>query len=86
MENIDELGARFADMSEVYSQCLQDVIRKCRQICGISCITNMAAGISKQELNHQSTTAWNFHSYNCHTLNVVVLNNLGQFITIIYLI
>ena len=28
MENIDELGARFPDMSEVYSQRLQDVIRK----------------------------------------------------------
>ena len=105
-ENIDEFGARFPDMSEVYSQRLQDVIRKCAdkcgikiqegvyvqftgpnyetpaevrlaqrwggdavgrstaceamaachmglEICGISCITNMAAGISKQELNHK---------------------------------
>ena len=23
------------------------------EVCGISCITNMAAGISKQELNHK---------------------------------
>ena len=105
-ENIDELGVRFPDMSEVYSHRLQDVIRKCAdkcgikiqegvyvqftgpnyetpaevrlaqrwggdavgmstaceamaarhmglEICGISCITNMAAGISKQELNHK---------------------------------
>ena len=105
-ENIDELGARFPDMSEVYSLRLQDVIRKCAdkcgvklqegvyvqftgpnyetpaevrlaqkwggdavgmstaceamtarhmglEICGISCITNMAAGISKEELNHK---------------------------------
>ena len=105
-ENIYELGARFPDMSEVYSLRLQDVIRKCAdrcgirlqegvyvqftgpnyetpaevrlaqwwggdavgmstaceamaarhmglEICGISCITNMAAGISKEELNHK---------------------------------
>ena len=104
--NIEELGVRFPDMSEVYSKRLQDVIRKCAaecgveiqegvyvqftgpnyetpaeirlaqswggdavgmstaceamaarhmgmEICGISCITNMAAGISKVELNHK---------------------------------
>ena len=104
--NIEELGCRFPDMSEVYSRRLQDVIRtsakKCcisiqegvyvqftgpnyetpaevkmaaiwggdavgmstaceamaarhmgLEICGISCITNMAAGISKEELNHK---------------------------------
>ncbi len=104
--NMDELGTRFPDMSEVYSYRLQDVIRKCAkecnielqegvyvqftgpnyetpaevrlvqrwggdavgmstaceamvarhmgmEICGISCITNMAAGISKEELNHK---------------------------------
>lgn len=104
--NIDELGSRFPDMSEVYSRRLQDVIRisakKCGisiqegvyvqftgpnyetpaevkmaaiwggdavgmstaceamaarhmglEVCGISCITNMAAGISKEELNHK---------------------------------
>ena len=104
--NIDELGTRFPDMSEVYSRRLQDVIRKCAkecdiklqegvyvqftgpnyetpaevrlaqrwggdavgmstaceamaarhmgmEICGISCITNMAAGISQKELNHK---------------------------------
>lgn len=103
--NIDELGTRFPDMSEVYSRRLQDVIRKCAkecgielkegiyvqftgpnyetpaeirlaqnwggdavgmstaceamaarhmgmEVCGISCITNMAAGISKEALNH----------------------------------
>ena len=102
----DELGTRFPDMSEVYSNRLQDVIRNCAkecdielqegvyvqfsgpnyetpaevklaqiwggdavgmstaceamaarhmgmEICGISCITNMAAGISKVELNHK---------------------------------
>ena len=104
--NIDELGTRFPDMSEVYSKRLREVIRasaeKCGidlqegvyvqftgpayetpaevrmaaiwggdavgmstaceamaarhmgiEVCGISCITNMAAGISKQELNHK---------------------------------
>ena len=104
--NIEELGTRFPDMSEVYSLRLQDVIRKCAdkcgislqegvyvqftgpnyetpaevrlaqrwggdavgmstaceamaarhmglEVCGISCITNMAAGISKEELNHK---------------------------------
>ena len=104
--NMDELGTRFPDMSEVYSRCLQDVIRKCAkecdiklqegvyvqftgpnyetpaevrlaqrwggdavgmstaceamaarhmgmEICGISCITNMAAGISQKELSHK---------------------------------
>lgn len=104
--NIDELGTRFPDMSEVYSLRLQDVIRKCAreceislqegvyvqftgpnyetpaeirlarcwggdavgmstaceamaarhmgmEVCGISCITNMAAGISKEKLNHK---------------------------------
>jgi len=104
--NIDELGTRFPDMSEVYSLRLQHVIRKCAAECGIklqegvyvqftgpnyetpaeirlaqrwggdavgmstaceamaarhmgmevsgiSCITNMAAGISKEALNHE---------------------------------
>lgn len=104
--NIDELGTRFPDMSEVYSIALQDVIRKCAaecniplkegiyvqssgpnyetpaeirmfrswgadavgmstaceamaakhmgmDVCGISCITNMAAGVSKEKLNHK---------------------------------
>lgn len=104
--NVEELGTRFPDMSEVYSKRLQDVIRSCAkecgielqegvyvqftgpnyetpaevklaqkwggdavgmstaceamaarhmglEICGISCITNMAAGISKVELNHK---------------------------------
>ena len=104
--NIDELGTRFPDMSEVYSRRLQDVIRKCAteckialqegiyiqftgpnyetpaevrlaqrlgadaigmstaceamaahhmgmEVCGISCITNMAAGISTEPLNHK---------------------------------
>ena len=104
--NIEELGCRFPDMSEVYSRRLREVIRasaeKCGiglqegvyvqftgpayetpaevrmaaiwggdavgmstaceamaarhmgiEVCGISCITNMAAGISKPELNHK---------------------------------
>lgn len=104
--NIEELGTRFPDMSEVYSKRLQDVIENCAkeceiqmrkgvyvqftgpnyetpaevrlaqiwggdavgmstaceamaarhmgmEVCGISCITNMAAGISKKELNHK---------------------------------
>lgn len=104
--NIEELGTRFPDMSEVYSKRLQEVIRKsasecnitlregvyvqftgpnyetpaeirmarawggdavgmstaCEamaarhmglEVCGISCITNMAAGISQGKLNHK---------------------------------
>ena len=104
--NIDELGVRFPDMSEVYSDELQDVIRKAAkecgiklqegvyvqltgpnyetpseirmvrswgadavgmstaceamaarhmgiEVCGISCITNMAAGIMKVKLDHK---------------------------------
>lgn len=104
--NIEELGTRFPDMSEVYSKRLQKVIKDCAfdcgiemqqgvyvqftgpnyetpaeirlaqvwgadavgmstaceamaarhmgmEIAGISCITNMAAGISKVALNHK---------------------------------
>lgn len=104
--NIDELGTRFPDMSEVYSKRLQNVIESCAkelgiamqkgvyvqftgpnyetpaeirlaqvwgadavgmstaveamaarhmgmEVCGISCITNMAAGISKVQLSHK---------------------------------
>lgn len=104
--NLEELGTRFPDMSEVYSKKLQNVIRTsatklgikmqegvyiqftgpnyetpaeirlaqawgadavgmstaCEamaarhmgmEVAGISCITNMAAGISKTELNHK---------------------------------
>lgn len=104
--NVEELGTRFPDMSEVYSSRLRDVIRECAkkcgiemkegvyvqftgpnyetpaevrlarswggdavgmstaceamaarhmglEVCGISCITNLAAGLSKQELNHK---------------------------------
>lgn len=105
-KNIDELGVRFPDMSEVYSVRLREMIkaeakklgislqegvytqltgpayetpaeiRMCRtwgtdavgmstacealaarhmgmEVCGISCITNLAAGMSKQALNHK---------------------------------
>ncbi len=105
-ENIEELGARFPDMSEVYSKRLCDMIKgeaeklgiklqegvymqftgpayetpaeirmsrtlgadavgmstACEALtarhmgmetCGISCITNLAAGMSKEELNHK---------------------------------
>ena len=86
--NIDELGTRFPDMSEVYSRSLQDVIRKCAAECGIelkegvyvqftgpnyetpaeirlaqrwggdavgmsTACEAMAAGISKEALNHE---------------------------------
>ncbi len=104
--NMEELGTRFPDMSEVYSKRLQEVIRVCAnecdiemqkgvyvqftgpnyetpaevklaqlwggdavgmstaveamaanhmgmEVCGISCITNMAAGISKVQINHK---------------------------------
>ena len=104
--NIDELGARFPDMSEVYSLRIREIIREeaeklgislregvyaqltgpayetpaeirmCRtmggdaagmstaceamaanhmgmDVCGISCITNMAAGMSAQPLDHK---------------------------------
>ena len=104
--NVEELGVRFPDMSEVYSRRLQDVIREsakicgvrlhegvyvqltgpnyetpaeirmCRnwggdavgmstaceamaarhmgmEVCGISCITNLAAGVSQEKLDHK---------------------------------
>ena len=104
--NVEELGTRFPDMSEVYSKRLQGVIEACAnecgiemqkgvyvqftgpnyetpaeirlaqnwgadavgmstaceamvarhmgmEVCGISCITNMAAGISKVQLDHK---------------------------------
>lgn len=104
--NVEELGTRFPDMSEVYSKRLREVIRNAAkecdvelqegvyvqftgpnyetpaevklaqlwggdavgmstaceamaachmnmEVCGISCITNMAAGISKVQLNHK---------------------------------
>lgn len=104
--NLDELGVRFPDMSEVYSNRMQEIVRAtakeqgidlkegvyaqftgpnyetpaeirmartwgadavgmstaCEamaarhmgmEICGISCITNLAAGMSKEELNHK---------------------------------
>lgn len=34
--NIEELGTRFPDMSEVYSKRLQEVIRSCAKECGLS--------------------------------------------------
>ena len=105
-ENIAELGMRFPDMSQVYSERMCEIIRKkaeemgitlrrgvyiqltgpayetpaeirmCRtwgadavgmstaceamaarhmgmEVCGISCITNLASGMQKKELNHQ---------------------------------
>lgn len=105
-KNIDALGVRFPDMSEVYSKRMRDIVkeeakkleiklqegvyvqltgptyetpaevRMCKiwggdavgmstaceaiaachmgiEVCGISCITNMAAGISKQKLDHK---------------------------------
>lgn len=105
-ENIDELGARFPDMSEVYDKSLRDIIKNTAEkndielqegvyiqltgpnyetpaevrmcgilgadavgmstvceamaanhmgmkICGISCISNMASGISETPLNHK---------------------------------
>ncbi len=104
--NMEELGPRFPDMSEVYSKRLQEVIRNCAkecgiqmqegvylqftgpayetpaeirmaqtlggdavgmstaceavaarhmglEVCGISCITNMAAGLSDAKLDHK---------------------------------
>lgn len=104
--NIEELGARFPDMSEVYSQRIQTIIHNCAEelgmklqegvyvqftgpnfetpaevrlariwggdavgmstgveamvanqmgmeVAGISCITNMGAGISKTQLSHE---------------------------------
>ena len=104
--NIDELGERFPDMSEVYSRRMKEIVkekadklgiklregvyvqltgpqyetpaevRMCKilggdavgmstacealaarhmglEVCGISCITNLAAGLSGKELNHK---------------------------------
>ena len=34
----------------------------------------------------KTAAAWNFHSYNCHTLNIVILDYRSQFFTVIYLI
>lgn len=104
--NVEELGVRFPDMSEIYDKKLQDILRQtakeigldlkegiyCQfkgpnyespaevraakilgasavgmstgceaiaanhmgmQICGISCVTNMAAGMSENPLSHQ---------------------------------
>lgn len=104
--NLEELGARFPDMSEVYSSRMRDIIKRiaaekeiklqegvyvqftgpayetpaevrmCRiwggdavgmstacealaaqhmgmEVCGISCITNLAAGLSSEQLNHK---------------------------------
>lgn len=104
--NLDNLGTRFPDMSEVYSKRMQAVIKNCAskcnvdlkegvylqftgptyetpsevrmarglgadavgmstaceaavarhmgmKVCGISCITNMAAGMSKEKLDHK---------------------------------
>lgn len=104
--NLEELGTRFPDMSEVYSKRLQKIIEECAdncgislqkgvyvqftgpnyetpaevrlvrnwggdavgmstaceamaachmgmEVCGISCITNMAAGISEEALDHK---------------------------------
>ena len=104
--NIDELGERFPDMSEVYSRRMREIVkekadklgiklregvyvqltgpqyetpaevRMCKilggdavgmstacealaarhmglEVCGISCITNLAAGLSGKELNHK---------------------------------
>ena len=105
-ENVDELGTRFPDMSEIYNKDLQAIIRNVAKkeeillregvylqfggpnyespsevklaaflgadavgmstaceaiaanhmgmkICGVSCITNMACGISESPLNHE---------------------------------
>ena len=104
--NLEELGTRFPDMSEVYSKRIQKVIEACAEknnielqrgvyvqftgpayetpaeirmaiswgadavgmstaceamaarhmgmeVCGISCITNMASGLSTQKLDHK---------------------------------
>lgn len=104
--NVEELGTRFPDMSEVYSVRLQNIIRECAkqckinikegvyvqftgpnyetpaevrmakiwggdavgmstaceamaahhmgmEVCGISCITNMATGLSDRQLDHK---------------------------------
>ena len=70
--NIEELGSRFPDMSEIYNRNLIHIARKCAvdavgmstaceavaanhmgmQIIGISCISNLACGISPEPLSH----------------------------------
>lgn len=108
--NIEELGTRFPDMSHVYEETLQEIIRNCAaenqielfegvyaqltgpsfespaeirmlktmgvdavgmstvveaiaanhtgmRICGISCISNLAAGLGSEALNHEEVQA-----------------------------
>ena len=75
-ENLEELGPRFCDMSEVYDKDLPAEVKMCRtlgadavgmstacegiaanhmgmKICGISCISNLACGLTDQPLSHQ---------------------------------
>ena len=79
--NVDELGPRFPDMSEVYSLRMRSAVKEAAaelnipwggdavgmstacealaakhmglEVCGISCITNMAAGMSGKPLDHK---------------------------------
>lgn len=130
--NIEELGTRFPDMSEVYSKRLQDVIRGCAkqcgiairegvyvqltgpsyetpaeirmcrsfggdavgmstaceaiaarhmgmEVCGISCITNLAAGLSKEKLSHKEVqeTADRVSADFKKLVTQVIINGMG---------
>lgn len=130
--NIEELGTRFPDMSEVYSKRLQDVIRSCAkqcgvairegvyvqltgpsyetpaeirmcrsfggdavgmstaceaiaarhmgmEVCGISCITNLAAGLSKEKLSHKEVqeTADRVSADFKKLVTQVIINGMG---------
>ena len=84
-QNIEKLGTRFPDMTHIYDEELQHLIREtaaeervplredavgmstaCEavaarhagiRVCGISCVSNMASGISGKELSHQEVQA-----------------------------
>lgn len=56
--NIEELGTRFPDMSEVYSKKLQDIIRKSAKDCGIPLQEGVYVQLTGQTMRHRQRSAW----------------------------